>query len=133
MHNNYCIVIRLWHAFQQSEQPEGISKVILIGGATAKSEKAMVEKNIGLKNKNIPIHTFYMHDGAKENFEEIARETSGHYKQLDIYSTEGAELLTHFVTKEVLRKFRILTSCPTQVGEGEGEGEGVRVWGEGVG
>jgi len=123
-----AIEIGLWHAFQQSEQPEGLSQVILIGDAPAKSEKAIKHdrKSYGgeaywsktvyktpthykeelqkLKDKNIPIHTFYLNDGAKKNFEEIARETSGHCKQLDIYSTKGAELLTHFVTEEILRK-----------------------------
>ncbi|CAF0947135.1 unnamed protein product [Adineta steineri] len=123
-----AIEIGLWHAFQQSEQPEGISQVILIGDAPAKSEKAIEDdrRKYGgevywsktnyktsthyrkelrkLKDKDIPIHTFYLDDGARENFEEIARETSGHCKSLDIHSPQGAELLTHFVTEEILRK-----------------------------
>lgn len=123
-----AIEVGLSHAFQQSEQPEGISQVILIGDAPAKSEETIKYDRViyggetywsrtlfqtrthyktelqKLKNKNIPVHTFYLNDKAKENFEEIARETSGHCKRLDIYSAQGAELLTHFVTEEILRQ-----------------------------
>lgn len=123
-----AIEIGLWHAFQQSELPEGVSQVILIGDAPAKSENAIKNdrKAYGgqaywgktvyetpthykkelkkLKDKKIPVHTFYLHDGARENFDEIAQETEGHCKSLDIHSTDGAEQLTHFVTEEILRK-----------------------------
>ncbi|CAF0787349.1 unnamed protein product [Adineta ricciae] len=123
-----AIEIGLWHAVQQSNTPEGIAQVILIGDAPAKDETAIKHDRMTyggeaywnatsyrtpthyakevrkLKEKDIPIHTFYLNDGARMNFEEIARETSGHCKRLDIHSTEGAELLTHFVTEEILRK-----------------------------
>ncbi|CAF3594708.1 unnamed protein product [Rotaria socialis] len=123
-----AIEIGLWHAVQQSEQPEGISQVILIGDAPAKDHSAIkrdrqtngseaywsetkyttpthyTNELNKLKDKNIPVHAFYLHDGARNNFQKIASETSGRCERLDIYSSEGAELLTHFVTEEVLRK-----------------------------
>ena len=57
-----------------------------------------------LKDKNIPVHAFYLTPRAKNNFEEIASETSGRCEALEIHSARSAELLTHFVTEEVLRK-----------------------------
>ena len=123
-----AIEIGLWYAFQQSEQLDGISQVILIGDAPAKERPAIArdrDANGGeeywsktkyktqthytdelnkLKAKNIPVNAFYLHDGAKENFQRIARETSGRSELLNINSPQGAELLTNFVTEEILRK-----------------------------
>ncbi|CAF2001897.1 unnamed protein product [Rotaria magnacalcarata] len=124
---NEAIEIGLWHAVKESETPESISQVILIGDAPANSQAEVMQKreSLGeaywkttkfdkptyyatelqkLKDKKIPIHAFYLTSDAKENFEEISRETSGRCERLDIYSLQGAELLTHFVTEEVLRK-----------------------------
>ena len=123
-----AIEIGLWHAVQQSEESEGLSQVILIGDAPAKDLEAIKRDRIAntgedywsktkykasthykdelkkLKEKKIPIHAFYLHRDAKDNFEEIANETSGRCELLDIYSSQGADLLTNFVTEEVLRK-----------------------------
>jgi hypothetical protein len=123
-----AIEIGLWHAVQQSEQPEKLSQVILIGDAPAKDTPAINRDRQAtggnaywgktkystpthyrtelqkLKVKNIPVHAFYIHEGAKTNFEEIANETSGRCEKLDIYSSQGAQILIHFVTEEVLRK-----------------------------
>ncbi|CAF1187714.1 unnamed protein product [Rotaria sp. Silwood1] len=123
-----AIEIGLWHAVQQSAEPDGIAQVILIGDAPAKSSAAIDRdrKATGgesywnktnfrnpthytselrkLKDKNIPVHAFYLHDGAKVNFEQIAHETGGNCKFLEINSPEGADLLTDFVTQEILRK-----------------------------
>jgi hypothetical protein len=123
-----AIEIGLWHAVQQSEQPDGLSQVILIGDAPAKDTPVITRdrKNYGgeaywsktefktpthyiqefqkLKAKCIPVHAFYLDAGAKKNFEGIARETSGCCEQLNIQSSQGAEILTNFVTEEVLRK-----------------------------
>ncbi|CAF1609441.1 unnamed protein product [Didymodactylos carnosus] len=123
-----AIEIGLWHALQQNEQPDGISQIILIGDAPAKDKSAITrdrQDNGGeaywsktkfitpthykqevkkLKAKNIPVHSFYLAAGAKRNFEEIASETLGRCESLKIQSSQGAELLTHFVTEEVLRK-----------------------------
>ena len=122
-----AIEIGLWHAVNESETTESISQVILIGDAPANSQNEITQKrtHLGenywkttkfekptyyatelkkLKDKNIPVHTFYLTKSAQRNFEEIARETSGRSEYLDIKSAQGAELLTNFVTEEVLRK-----------------------------
>jgi hypothetical protein len=123
-----AIEIGLWHAVQQNEHPDGLSQVILIGDAPAKEIPAITrdrQANGGesywsttdfktpthyaqelqkLKVKKIPTHAFYLHDGAKANFEKIASETSGRCERLNIQTPQGAELLTSFVTEEVLRK-----------------------------
>ena len=52
----------------------------------------------------IPVHTFYIDNYAESNFREIAKETGGRCEALDIQSSSGAELLTQFVTEEILRK-----------------------------
>ncbi|CAF4392904.1 unnamed protein product, partial [Rotaria magnacalcarata] len=120
--------IGLWYAVQESEQPEGISQVILIGDAPAKERPAIArDRNATggevywsktkykiptyymdelqkLKAKNIPVHTFHLEDGTKNNFQIIAKETSGRCEHLDINSPQGAELLTNCVTEEILRK-----------------------------
>ena len=123
-----AIEIGLWHVVQQSESPEEISQVILIGDAPAKEMPAIIRDRQAtggetywgktkykvptyyvtemqqLKVRNIPVHTFYLADGAKSNFEMIASQTSGQSKYLDINSARGAELLTDFVTEAVLKK-----------------------------
>ena len=122
-----AIEIGLWHANQEANSKAGLSQVILIGDAPAKSEAAIkkdrmiyhkesywsgtkfkettfykneVEK---LKNKKIPIHAFYLHNGAKDNFKEISSETGGRFEFLDIDSKIGSELLANVVTEEILR------------------------------
>ncbi|CAF1002734.1 unnamed protein product [Adineta steineri] len=123
-----AIEIGLSHAVEESQQSEGISQIILIGDAPAKDISAIESDRAAyggeqywrntkykipipyteplkeLKEKKIPIHAFYLHNGAKDNFQNIARETSGSCERLDINSSHGAELLTKFVTEEVLRK-----------------------------
>jgi hypothetical protein len=123
-----AIEIALWHAFQQSEQTDGLFQVILVGDAPPKNKQAIqrdrevyggeaywsntkyktpthyIEELRKLKAKNIPVHAFYLTNGAKESFQSIAIETSGRCELLNINSAEGAELLTQFVTEEVLRK-----------------------------
>ena len=124
---NEAIEIGLWHAVNESEMPDSISQVILIGDAPANSQNEVAQKRASsgenywkttkfakptyyaselkkLKDKKIPVHAFYLTPGAKNNFEEIARATSGRCEQLNIHSDKGAELLTDFVTEEVLRK-----------------------------
>ncbi|CAF3604842.1 unnamed protein product [Rotaria sp. Silwood1] len=121
-----AIEIGLWHAVQESESQDSISQVILIGDAPANSQEEVHRKRgkLGekywkttkldkpthyevelknLKDKNIPVHAFYLDESAKTNFQRIAGET-GRCAWLNIHSSEGAELLTNFVTKEVLRK-----------------------------
>ena len=109
---NEAIEIGLWHANTENEK-DPISQVILIGDMPAninsnipfyrndyygeeywsKSKfikatfyKTELEK---LKSKNIPVHAFYVHNNAKQNFEEIANETGGRCEFLDINSLKG--------------------------------------------
>jgi hypothetical protein len=127
-----AIEIGLWHAVKESEAG-GISQVILIGDAPAKDievilgdrklyggENKWAKSRFGapthyknelkkLKEANIPVHAFYLHECARENFKEIARDTGGRFERLDIKSPKGADLLTHFITEELLR-----TSAGTQ-------------------
>ncbi|CAF2093384.1 unnamed protein product [Rotaria magnacalcarata] len=123
-----AIEIGLWHAVQESETLESISQVILVADAPAKDIEAIKrDRNANggesywnrtkfkepthftiqlekLKNKKIPVHAFYLDDGARDNFERIAGETGGRCEQLNISSPGGAEFLTNVVTEEVLRK-----------------------------
>ena len=123
-----AIEIGLWHAVEESETTESIAQVILIGDAPAKDREAIERDRAGnggelywrstkfkepthfsvelrkLKDKNIPVHAFYLVEGARENFERIAHETGGHCDQLNIRSPDGAELLTNVVTQEIIRK-----------------------------
>ena len=124
---NEAIEIGLWYAVQQSETEDSIDQVILIGDAPANTREEVFQKRqkLGegywqttefrtptfykdelkkLKNKNIPVHTFYLTQGASSSFKKIAEETKGRCERLDINSPMGAELLTKFVTEEVLRK-----------------------------
>jgi hypothetical protein len=124
---NEAIEIGLWHAVNERETQDSISQVILIGDAPANSQNEVTQKRTRsgekywkstrfnqpthytselkkLKEKNIPVHTFYLTEKAKNNFVEIAHETSGRCQELNIHSSDGAESLIHFVTEEVLRK-----------------------------
>jgi hypothetical protein len=124
---NEAIEIGLWHAVNESETQDSISQVILIGDAPANSPDEVTQKRTRLgenywkstrfnqpthytfelkklKDKNIPVHAFYLTQSAKNNFVEIAHETSGRCQELNIHSSDGAESLTHFVIEEVLRQ-----------------------------
>ena len=122
-----AIEIGLWHAVRESRMEDSVSQVILIGDAPSNTQSEVSEKRARfgevywgktrfdkptyyaheiqkLKEKSIPVHAFYLDRYAQDNFEQIARETRGRCEQLDIHSSDGAELLTNFVTEEVLRK-----------------------------
>ena len=116
------------HAFEESQTPEGISQIILIGDAPPKEKPAIArdrERYGGeaywattrfntptyyldevqkIKAKKIPVHCFYLDDWAQPTFQLIASETGGRCEKLEIQSSMGAEMLTNFVTEEVLRK-----------------------------
>ncbi|CAF3193876.1 unnamed protein product [Rotaria sp. Silwood2] len=121
-----AIEIGLWHAVKKSETKNSISQVILIGDAPPNTQADVNEKraNLGqaywkktrfskpiyyeyelqkLKEKNIPVHAFYLISYAKSDFRKIAKETGGRYEYLDIHSSSDAESLTDFVTEEILR------------------------------
>jgi len=121
-----AIEIGLWHANQEANRGV-VSQVILIGDAPANSEaevnhhrtsyhgenywnrtkfgpkthyKAEIEK---LRVKGIKVNTFYVAQYAKINFTEIATYTGGHSDFLDVNGANGEELLTNFVTLEILK------------------------------
>ena len=120
-----AIEIGLWHV-NVEEENLGVSQVILIGDAPAKRKDqiAAYRKRFGgesfwkktpfkdstfykdevnkLKSKNIPVHAFYLDDGARINFEEISKETSGKCELLNIDSAEGSNVLTNIVTEQIL-------------------------------
>ena len=121
-----AIEIGLWHAVSESNTQNSISQVILIGDAPANTKADINKKreNLGeaywaktklnkptyyeyeldnLKQKNIPVHAFYLTSFAENDFRKIAKETGGRCEYLDIHSTDGAKLLTDFVTEEILR------------------------------
>lgn len=120
-----AIEIGLSHANTEDDK-FGVSQVILIGDAPAKSESvvASYRSNYGgenywkttpykemtfyrrelekLKAKNIPVYSFYLHQGAKNNFMEISSFTGGRCEELDINSSDGADRLTNIVTERIL-------------------------------
>jgi hypothetical protein len=123
-----AVEIGLWHANQEASKPDGISQVILIGDMPAnpvevvqsrrdsKGEKYWRDTKFNaptnyllevekLKEKDIPVQAFYVKGWAKENFAEIASKSGngGKSQFLDINSSEGSQMLTDFVTVEVLR------------------------------
>eukprot|EP00475_Leptophrys_vorax_P028903 TRINITY_DN420_c0_g1_i1.p1 TRINITY_DN420_c0_g1~~TRINITY_DN420_c0_g1_i1.p1 ORF type:complete len:1662 (-),score=448.40 TRINITY_DN420_c0_g1_i1:60-4469(-) len=55
-----------------------------------------------LKEHNIPVHAFYVHQAAKQVFTEIAQRTGGTSSFLDVNSEKGAELLKRTVTERIL-------------------------------
>jgi len=122
-----AIEIGLWHAVQQSIQSESISQVLLIADAPAKGSSAITKdrnlyggesywfSKLGppthyleqleyLCQKEIPVHTFFLHKGAEHNFKEIASKSGGTCRKLDINSKDGAQQLTNLITEEILRK-----------------------------
>ena len=123
---NEAIEIGLWHAKNEAYSESSISQVILIGDAPANTENEVSKKRNYCNWKNtpyeqptfwrneivrlkacatpIPVHTFYVDNYAESNFREISAETGGRCEALDIQSASGAELLTKFVTEEILRK-----------------------------
>jgi hypothetical protein len=55
-----------------------------------------------LIKKSIPIHAFYLHHRAQENFEVIAAKSNGKSEFLDIDSSDASEKLTNLVNIQVL-------------------------------
>ena len=103
---------------------DGISQIILIADAPAKSKEAIANYRaeyggeeywfdkfgpethyetelLKLRTANIPIHTFYLRKGAKKNLSEIAT-SEEHCVPLDINSDNGAITLTNLITERIL-------------------------------
>lgn len=119
---NEAIEIGLWQANQETD----LSQVILIGDAAANTPDMVAAKRqrfrhvwensvrygsptdveielVGLKEKNIPVHAFYVHPRAEENFRYVAGKTEGKSEWLDIESEDSSEKLTNLINIEVLR------------------------------
>ena len=124
---NEAVEIGLWHANQEADAAQ-ITQVILIGDAPANTKQEVIyrrknypEENYWfaskfkgptfysdeiqkLKTKGIKVHSFYVANNAKTNFEEIANVTGGVSCFLDVNNAEkGAKLLTDSVTIEILK------------------------------
>ncbi|CAF4322129.1 unnamed protein product [Rotaria sp. Silwood2] len=122
---NEAIEIGFWHANKEHEK-ENITQIILIGDASPNTKDDIVQKRecfgenywqttkfsqptyyedelAKLISNNIPVHAFFVQPMAEEKFNEIATRTGGRCKKLDINSTDGAKMLTDFVTLEILR------------------------------
>jgi hypothetical protein len=118
---NEAIEIGLWHANKENEK-DSISQIILIGDMPANTQNDVKNnrqihgetywsktkfKNptyyktelANLKSKQIPIHAFYVCSAAKNNFEEISKETGGRCEFLDINSPKGNLKRTSFIPK----------------------------------
>ena len=131
-----AIEIALWHANNEHEKSE-VSQVLLIGDAPSKKKNQIsaYRKTYGgeaywlnsefkasthylnevakLKAKNIPVHAFYLDNGAKLNFEEISAATGGKSEFLKINSAAGSDRLTNLVTEKILNS----------VGQARGKGD----------
>ena len=131
-----AIEIALWHANNEHEKSE-VSQVLLIGDAPSKKKNQIsaYRKTYGgeaywlnsefkasthylnevakLKANNIPVHAFYLDNGAKLNFEEISAATGGKSEFLKINSAAGSDRLTNLVTEKILNS----------VGQARGKGD----------
>ncbi|KAL4489799.1 hypothetical protein ABPG72_022439 [Tetrahymena utriculariae] len=56
-----------------------------------------------LKTSNIPINCFYLNNGAKSNFEEIAKFTGGKCESLNIECKEASDTLIKVVVEPILK------------------------------
>eukprot|EP01083_Nonionella_stella_P130939 397531_1 len=57
---------------------------------------------IKLKSRGLKINSFYLREGAKNEFEKMAQTTGGNCERLDIDSSEGGEQLTRLISTTVL-------------------------------
>lgn len=124
---NEAIEVGLNYIAKANEE-NPISQVVLIGDAPPNTEddiefkrengfggKAYWEKTIynettsfskeleKIKEKNIPIHAFYLKPEIKNDFESISRLTKGRSEFLDINSSKSGNILTNLMTEEILR------------------------------
>lgn len=120
-----AIEIGFWHVNQENSKDK-VSQVILIGDAPAKEKNVIIsdrnsfyngqwDTKFGkptyyldeldkLINDSVLVYPFYLHNGARSNFEEIAilSGTIDKCKLLNVQSSEGSETLTNVVTRQIL-------------------------------
>jgi len=119
---NEAIELGLCHANKENNK-EKVSQVILIGDAPANTQQEVqnkrsirnwknskfetptyyVDEMTKLRDKNIPVHAFFVDPRAERNFKEIASTTRGRCENLDIHSSAGADMLTSMVTEAILK------------------------------
>lgn len=63
------------------------------------------DETIKLANAGVEIHTYYVANWARKQFEWMATKTGGNCQFLDVNSPAGAQMLTEFLS------MRILNSC----------------------
>jgi len=56
-----------------------------------------------IKDRGLKINSFYLREGAKQSFQNMANVTGGNCEKLDIDSANGAEQLTGLISKAVLK------------------------------
>ena len=125
--SNEAVEIGLWHAMGEHEDVEEISQIVLIGDAGANSRAETTEKRESgmgedywkkpskysrpvffddqlkrVKKAEIPCHSFYVADYAKDDFARCAKDTGGHFQELDVNSDKGSQDLTDCVTRRIL-------------------------------
>ena len=123
-YGNEAIEIGLWYANQEEE----LNQIILIGDAGCNSEKEVQTKRAiktepywthtkfanktyyetelkTIKEKQIKINAFYLHQRAKVDFEKVASYCNGTASFLDINQNDeiSCKVLTDSVTMEILR------------------------------
>ena len=122
-----ALEVGLWKATGEIEA--GLSQVIIIGDAAANTADEMSRKqndNFGrnywdehlpglqessvyveqLQQKGIPIHTLYLQDRAKEQFEQFSDSTCGESNYLDMNSPASADLFVETVNVMILKSKR---------------------------
>ncbi|KAL4480832.1 hypothetical protein ABPG72_001701 [Tetrahymena utriculariae] len=120
-----AVEIGLQHANQENSNYP-LSAIILIADAPAKSLSQIQDyrKTYGgenywkatkfsqathfqdevqkLKNANLPVHCFYLHEGAMENFTYIANQTGGKCESFNINSSDAHQKLIEIVVEPIL-------------------------------
>ncbi|KAL4441129.1 hypothetical protein ABPG74_002079 [Tetrahymena malaccensis] len=121
-----AVEIGLQHANQQNQNQE-LTAIILLADAPSKSRLQIMayrqhfggesywkttkysqitdyqEEIKKLQKCNIPIHCFYLHEGAKSNFNEIAEFTGGKSEYLNINDKEASNTLIKVVVEPILK------------------------------
>eukprot|EP01041_Mallomonas_annulata_P002329 gene2329-4529_t len=122
---NEAIEVALHHACVEDDNQK-IHQIILIGDRPPNTDEEIIEKRsfcgeeywsrtkfatptnarsevIKIRNKNIPVHAFYVKQYAQIFFEKISSATGGRCEELQIHSDRGSEQLIDLMSEEVLR------------------------------
>ncbi|EAR95155.1 helicase carboxy-terminal domain protein (macronuclear) [Tetrahymena thermophila SB210] len=131
------VEVGLWWANKQNDE-DPISQVIILGDQPAHlmNEAQKFRNQFGqsywdttplkgltyyvpecqkLKNKNIPVNTFYLKQGAKSTFENIAKLTNGISQYLDINSGQSSKQLTTLFVEQILKDIGKQDGCSNEL------------------